>query len=158
MELKIKVICEDLPGISFLDVSGGKTLTRDQIHIGIQRGDEVVNAVPANRKRVVFEPEFRVSPLPDGKTNFLGPYAKGTPTERFFYLSWVEKGERGALTMFRRAKIHLTQLRWSQVEEAMRSGRVLSVRLSLRDKRGGPRCGSIRGENVSWQLSEERTS
>jgi hypothetical protein len=150
MELKIKVICEDLPVAKFSD---SKSVVRDHIHIGIQRGDEVVEAVPASRKkRIIFEPEFRVSPLPDGKTNFLGPYAKGTPTERFFYLSWVAKNEKGALTMFGRAKIHLSHLRWSQIEEAMRSGKPLSVTVSLTDKRGEPRCGSIRGEDVRWQI------
>lgn len=148
MELKIKVICEDLPGTKFLD----KSVAREHIYVGIQRGGEVVEAVPANRKRIVFEPEFRVSPLPDGKTNFLGPYAKGTPTERFFYLSWVIKGEEGTLTMFGRAKIHLSHIRWSQIEEAMRSGKPLSVTVSLTDKRGEPRCGSIRGEDVRWHV------
>jgi Family of unknown function (DUF5990) len=147
MELKIKVICEDLPGTKFSDES----VAREQMHIGIQRGDEVIEAVPANRKRVVFEPEFRVSPLLEGKTNFLGPYAKGTQAERFFYLSWVVKGEAGTLTMYGRAKIHLSHLRWSQVEEAMRSGKPLSVTVALTDKRGKPRCGSVRGEDVRWQ-------
>jgi hypothetical protein len=152
MELKIKVICEDLPGTEFSTASCGELLAYERIHLGIQRGDEVIEAVPANRKRVVFEPEFRVSPLPDGKTNFLGPYAKGTQTERFFYLSWVTKDEEGNLTMFRRAKIHLSHLPWSQVKEAIDSGRQLSVTLSLTDKKGGPRCASIKGDGIDWQV------
>jgi hypothetical protein len=152
MELKIKVLCEDLPGTEFLDTSGGKTFTYQPVHLGIQRGSEVIEAVPANRKRVVFEPQFRVSPMPDGKTNFLGPFAKGTPTERFFYLSWVVKDADGNLTMFRRAKVHLSQLQWSEVKAAIDSGRQLSVTISMTDKRGGPRCASIRGEGLRWQL------
>src|SRR6185436_5301064 len=106
----------------------------------IQYGNEVIEAVPANRKRVVFKPGFRVAPLPDGKTNFLGPFAKGTQSERFFYLTWVEKREDGHLIMFRRAKIHLSQLPWAEVEKAIHAGKPLSVTLSLTDKRGGPRC------------------
>ena len=151
MNLKIKVICEDLPGTEFSCTSAGEAFTYKPVHIGIQRGNEVIEAVPANHKRVVFEPEFRVSPMPDGKTNFLGPYAKGTPGERFFYLSWVVKDEKGRLTMFRRAKIHLNHLLWSQVEEAIASGRQLSVTLSMTDKRGEPRCASLRGDGVRWQ-------
>jgi hypothetical protein len=152
MELKIKVICEDLPGTEFSTTSCGESLTYENIHLGIQRGNEVIEAVPANGQRVVFEPQFRVSPMPDGKTNFLGPFAKGTVAERFFYLSWGVKNADGTLTMFRRAKIHLNHLQWSLVEEAIDSGRELSVTLSMTDKRGGPRCASIRGEGLRWQL------
>jgi hypothetical protein len=151
MELKIKVICENLPGTQLLDTSGGQPVVPEPIHIGIQRGNEVVEAVAATRKRVVFEPSFRVSPLPDGKTNFLGPYAKGTPTQRFFYLTWVVRGKEGALTIIGRAKIHLSHLSWAQVEEAACSGGGLSVAVSLTDKRGRPLCGSIRGDDLRWQ-------
>ena len=151
MELKIKVICEHLPGTQLQDTFGGKSIVREHIHIGIQRGSEVIEAAPANRKRVVFEPSFRVSPMPNGKTNFLGPYAKGTPTQRFFYLSWVEKDEEGNQTMFGRAKIHLSHLSWAQVEEAAVSGKELTVAVSLTDKRGRPRCGSIRDDEQRWQ-------
>ena len=152
MELKIKVICEDLPGTEFSGTSLGASFAYSHVHLGIQRGNEVIDMVPANRKQVVFEPEFRVSPLPDGKTNFLGPYAKGTPTERFFYLSWVEKDDAGHVIMFRRAKIHLSHLLWSQVEAAIDSGRQISVTLSLTDKKGEPRCASLKGEGVHWQI------
>lgn len=143
MEVKIKVICEHLPG-----ATGGES---KPVYLGIQRGSEVTEAVPANRKRVVFEPSFRVYPMSDGKTNFLGPYARGTPTERFFYLSWVVKDGEGHLKMFRRAKIHLSHISWPQVEEAIHSNKPLSVTLSLTDKRGGPRCGSIRSDEADWR-------
>ena len=150
MKLMIKVICEDLPGLKFHDTNGDRSVEYQPVHLGIQRGDEVIELTPANRKRVVFEPDFRVAPLADGKTNFLGPFAKGTPSERFFYLSWVVKGESGRLTRFRRAKIHLSHLLWSQVEAASHSGKALSVTLSMSGKRGDPRCGSIR--DGRWQI------
>jgi hypothetical protein len=151
MELKIKVICENLPGTQLLATSSGPSVIRENIHIGIQRGDEIVEAVPANRKRVIFEPGFRVSPMLGGKTNFLGPYARGTPTQRFFYLVWAVKEKEGNLTMIGRAKIHLSHLSWTQVEEAVGSGRGLSVAVSLTDEQGRPRTGSIRGDDQRWQ-------
>jgi hypothetical protein len=151
-ELKIKVVCEDLPGTKFAATPGDESVIYDPVHIGIQYENEVIEAVPANRKRVVFEPTFRVAPLPYGKTNFLGPFAKGTPTQRFFYLSWVVKNEDDSLSRFRRAKIHLSHLSWSQVEAACQSGRELSVTLSLTDECGAPRCGSLRGDAVRWQV------
>lgn len=152
MELTIKVICVNLPGGKFVEKHGDETATREGIHLGIQRGEEVVDAAPGNSKKVVFEPTFRVSPLSGGRTNFLGPFAKGTPKERFFYLSWVVKDAEGRLTMFRRAKVHLSHLPWSRVEEAVRSGKPLCVELSMTDRRGGPLCGSVRDEDARWQV------
>ena len=111
----------------------------------------MVEAVPATQKQAIFEPSFRVSPLPNDKTNFLGPFAKGRPTQRFFYLVWAVKEEGGKLTMFGRAKVHLSHLHWSKVEESVRSGEPLSVTLSLTDTHGRPQFGSIQGKDVRWQ-------
>jgi len=152
MELKIKVICEELPGTAFLGPpSSGVEVGRGDIYLEIQHGDDIVEAAPATKKRIVFEPSFRVLGLPGDKTNFLGPFAKGTPTQRFFYLSWAVKDAGGGLTMIGRTKVHLSHLRWSEVEESLESGKPLTVKLSLMDKRGRPRYGSIRSEEVRWE-------
>lgn len=147
MELKIQVICHHLPG-----AKGQNTATPvfENVLLGIQEDNTVVQAEPASRERVVFEPTFRVAPLAGGLTNFLGPFAKGTPTERFFYLSWVTKDSAGRLTMFRRAKIHLSHLPWERVERAIQQGDPLHVEVSMTDQRGGPLCGSVRNENLRW--------
>ena len=151
MELKIKVICEDLPSKEFSGHSGNDPIDSQNICLGIQRGNEIIEAVPINRKQIVFEPSFHVSPLTDGKTNFLGPYAKGSQRERFFYLSWAVKDKKGNLTMLGRTKVHLSHLPWSQVEALVSSDKSLEVAVSLTDKRGMPRFGSIRGENLRWR-------
>jgi Family of unknown function (DUF5990) len=149
MELKIKVICEGLPDKALVDSSMEPANVQPGIYLGIQQGEDIIEAVPANKGRVVFEPSFRVMPLPQDKTNFLGPFAKGTQTERFFYLSWAVEGEGKRLTRIGRAKIYLSHLRWSEVEESIHNGRPLCVKLSLTDKKGRPRCGSIR--DARWQ-------
>lgn len=151
MELKVKVICEDLPSQQLLDNFDGQVVGREPIHIGIQHGDQVVAAVSAHTESIVFEPSFNVSPMPDGKTNFLGPYAKGTPTQRFFYLSWVAMNNEGRQTLVGRTKIPLSQLTWMQVAEAVSSGRGLTVAVSLTDKRGKPRFGTIKGGDLRWE-------
>jgi hypothetical protein len=121
------------------------------MYLGIQCGDDLLGAVPATQKQAIFEPSFHVSPLPNDQTNFLGPFAKGTPAQRFFYLVWAVKEEGEPLAMVGRAKVHLSHLRWSQVEEAVRSGKPLSVTLSPTDPHGRPRFGSIQGKDVRWQ-------
>jgi hypothetical protein len=150
MEFKIKVICEDLPGKAFIDQTLNNGLDGQAILLGIQRGNELIEATSIDREQIVFEPDFRVSPLADGKTNFLGPYAKGTPHERFFYLSWAIKDKAGNLSMLGRTKIPLSQLFWSQVEEWVGSGKTLEVAVSLTDRRGRPRFGSIRSDELRW--------
>ena len=149
MELKIKVICEGLPDKAPPGFCRDSADARQRIYIGLQRAEEMIEVVPANQERVVFELSFRVMPLPEDKTNFLGPFAKGTPTQRFFYLSWAVEGEGGKLSRIGRAKVHLSHLRWTEVEESLRTGNPLSVKLSLTDRNGRPRCGSIR--DASWQ-------
>ncbi|MBC7891478.1 MAG: hypothetical protein H7Y12_04620, partial [Sphingobacteriaceae bacterium] len=124
MELKIQVMCHHLPGAKVL---GAPTQNYENVFLGMQEGDTVVGAEPASRERVVFEPTFRVAPLSGGLTNFLGPFAKGTPTERFFYLSWVTKGPYGDLRMFRRAKILLSHVPWERVVRAIQLGNPLRV-------------------------------
>jgi hypothetical protein len=152
MELKIKVICEDLPSTAFLGPpSSGVEVSRRDIYLGIQQGEDIVEAAPATKKRIVFEPSFRVLRLSGDKTNFLGPFAKGTPTQRFFYLCWAVKDEGGGLTMIGRAKVHLGHLLWSEVEESLETDKPLTVKLRLMDKGGRPRYGSLRGGEVSWQ-------
>ena len=122
----------------------------EPVHLGIQRGEEVLDATPADRDKVVFQLVFRVAKQADGATGFYGPYAKGTPQERFFYLSWVVKGKYGALTMFRRAKIHLNHLKWPDVERAVKDGRPVRVELSMTDRKGEPLCASVRPGVARW--------
>jgi hypothetical protein len=150
-ELKIRVVCEELPGAALLgSPASGVEADRQDIYLGIQHGDEMIEAAPATRKRITFEPSFRVLRLPDDKANFLGPYAKGTPAQRFFYLTWAVKDGGDGFTVIGRTKVHLSHLRWSEIEEALETGKSLTVTLKLTDQRGRPRYASIRGEEATW--------
>ncbi|HQR39693.1 MAG TPA: DUF5990 family protein [Blastocatellia bacterium] len=150
LELTVDVVCRDLPGITCSTRSGGVLTTVARVHLGIQRGEEVLDVTPADRAEVVFHPTFRVAELAGGATGFYGPFAKGTPTERFFYLSWLSREKNGCLAMFRRAKIHLSHLAWSVVEPAVRAGRPIRVELSMTDKKGEPLCASVRPGVARW--------
>jgi uncharacterized protein DUF5990 len=138
-EITIEVVCRNLPGTCFEDAPG-----RGPVHLGIQKGDEVIEAVPADRKQVVFRPSFRIGKQPDGSPNFLGDFAKGTAQERFFYLSWGVVDKQGHFEMFRRAKIHLNHLTWDQIQSAISSNKPLKVVIDMTGQKGDPICGSIR--------------
>ena len=154
MELTIKVICKDLPGAGFDDDAKG--LHYRDVHVGIQRGEDVIETVRGDSKTAEFTPVFKVAELPakdDGSlTNFLGPYAKGTKSERFFYLSWGELPGDGLFRMFRRAKINLSHLKWADVEKFVKANKPITVHLSLTDRFGWPLCASVKPPYVKWDL------
>lgn len=150
--LQLKVVCTDLPGIRFEDTAVPEYKIKEPVYLGIQRGKEAIDQVPADRRQVTFRADFRVGKKPDGSPNFLGPYAQGGPKDRFFYLSWGVKRESGAFEMFRRLKIRLGQIGWAPIRRAMKSGKPLVVRLKLTDDAGGPLCGTPREKHIRWEL------
>jgi hypothetical protein len=150
MELTIKIICKDLPGTKFINEAGG--LHYQNVHLGIQRGESVIETVPGDSRKAEFAPVFKVAELPNGMTNFLGPFAKGTKDQRFFYLCWGELPADGLFRMFRRAKIHLSHLKWADVQHAATAGQPLTAHLSLTDKCGWPLCASVKAPYIEWKL------
>ena len=148
-QLKLKVICSQLPGLRFEDPYKHEPRVKEPVYLGIQRGTEVIEQVPADRCQVVFHPEFRIGTKPDGSPNFLGPYAQGRPRDRFFYLSWgVKRSDR--FNMFRRLKIRLTHLMWPEIEQALELDELIVVRLKLTDDLGGPACGTPDESRITW--------
>ena len=139
-----RVVCTELPGIRFADY--------EPVYLGIQEGAEVIEAVPGDRKRVVFKPVFRIGKQANGSPNFLGPFAQGTPRQRFFYLSWGVMHEDQRFEMFRRAKIHLSHLRWDQIQKAISRGTALTVTLKLTGTKGDPVCASVKGDHIEWSV------
>jgi hypothetical protein len=143
-ELSIEVIGTELPGIRFAEY--------EPVHVGVQKGNNVVDAVPADRKNVEFKLSFRIGVRPDGSPNFLGPFAQGTPNRRFFYLSWGVVKPGSAFAMFRRAKIYLDHIEWKHIRKAIAANKPLRVGIKLTDRKGGPVCASVRDEYLEWEL------
>ncbi len=149
-QLKLKVMCSQLPGLRFEDPYNHEPKLKAPVYLGIQRGTEVIDQVPADRHRAVFYPEFQIRKKPDGSPNLLGPYAQGRPLDRFFYLSWgVKRSDR--FEMFRRLKIRLTHLQWPQIDRALDADEPIVVKLRLTDDRGGPLCGTPDSARITWE-------
>jgi len=148
--LQLKVVCTDLPGLSYPGLPDEYSAQKEPVYLGIQKGQEVIEQVRADRRQVTFKPTFRVATQEDGSPNFLGPYAQGRPADRFFYLSWGIKQKDGEFSMFRRLKIRLTHLTWEQINVSIESGTPIVARLRLKDGKGEPLCGGP-GENIRWE-------
>jgi len=149
MELTVSVVGEDLADIDFGERSAGAG--RARLFLGIQKGQEVVDTVPVTAGAATFTALFSVSPLPNGGTNFFGPYAHGTRNARFCYLCWMAEDETGEQRMFSRVKLPLSPLRWERVEAAARAGTPIVMRLSLRGKGGKPVYASVPNDAIHWE-------
>ena len=122
------------------------------VRLGIQRGSTVIDDVPGDVTEADFTAVLRVGRHPKtAAPNFLGPYAHGTPEQRFVYLSWsgIEAAER---RMFRRAKLQLETIGWDMIDASVTSGQPIEVALDMTDRSGGPACATLKKQGVSWTL------
>jgi hypothetical protein len=138
--LRVRVLCRELPGERF-----------PHAYLGIQRGQDVVEQVSAARRQGTFVAEFRVGKKKDGSPNFLGPYAQGPLSDRFFCLSWGTKEPKGEFAMFRRLKIRLVHLTWREIRRSIASGEPMSVSLRLTDAKGAPLCATPPETHIRWE-------
>lgn len=120
--------------------------------LGVQRELGMEQIVAGATGEAKFDLEFRVQDA-EGVPNFLGPYAQGTKVERFFYLAWGTGGTAVSFGMFRRLKVHLSHLTVRDILAAAKANRPLEVTLNVTDKRGEPRCASVRegDPGVTWR-------
>ena len=139
-EARFRIIGTDMPGPRCGPSSDRPDGYRN-IHVGVQRGKEVVDLVAGDAKRAVFE--FDVA-IKNGK--FGGPFIHGQRGERFVYLSWGEVDGDG-FRMFRRAKLHVDHIDTTEAD-----GRTVEGRLGLKDQKGHPLCASVRPPVIEWRV------
>ncbi len=141
LEITIEIACSELP-------SAGQ----DALLLGIQRDNEVIEAVSADTTRIVFKPTLRARRNPDGSVNFLGPFAQGPKAERFVYLNWMT-AKSGVLTgMMGRIKLHLNHIKWADVKKAADANKPIRVKLALTNAKGKPVMASVRPDAAKWEI------
>jgi Family of unknown function (DUF5990) len=141
MAVHFRLVGTDLPGAACAPAPTHPGMYT-AIHVGVQRGKEVVDLVRGDAAQAVFE--FDVD-IRNGK--FGGPYIHGGSRERFIYLSWGEV-IAGHFIMFRRAKLQLDSL-----DPEACDGRTIEGRLGLTDAKGLPLCASVRPPKITWTVS-----
>lgn len=142
--VRIRITGRDLPGLAWCG--------HEHIHLGVQRGRDVVDVVPGDADLAVFDLVVEVTTDQQGRPDFRGPWVHGRRPERFLYLSWGDVGPDGRFEMFRRAKLHLTDLPGSELGGAVAGHGRLEGTLALRDARGGPLCATVRPPRIGWVL------
>jgi hypothetical protein len=127
---RFHIVGTDLPGRA------------DAVHVGVQRGRDVVDLVAGDAALAEFTFDVDVR-----NARFGGPYVHGKGGERFVYLSWGEV-VGGTFTMFRRAKLQLDSL-----DPTACDGHTVEGRLGLTDVKGGPLCASVRPPTITWTVT-----
>lgn len=141
--ITILLHCHNLPGLVCGELK--------QVRLGIQKGKEVIDDVPADAEDVTFTVPMRVEQQSsNGQPNFLGPFAQGTPEERFIYLCWGERKDSNWET-FRRAKIHLKHFDWQTIEKSLTTGATIEAFINMTDKKGEPLCASVKNDKIDWK-------
>ena len=142
LEIVLKIRCYNLPGIQVGE--------RNAARLGIQRGKEVIEDVSADVDEATFFAPLRVEFKGAGAANFLGPFAQGTPAERFVYLCW---GERNGAHWegFSRAKLQLLSIPHTLLSRASDTNTPLEVRVNMTDEKGKIICATIKEKQLCWQ-------
>jgi hypothetical protein len=103
--------------------------------------------LPRSDGKLAVDFDLRVaSPIDETQPPlFLGPFAFGTPQDRFVYLSWQRPGSPGYVN---RVKARLADIDWTMIRAAQENGGRLEADLSGR-KAGGGKLP------VAWRLVED---
>ena len=115
------------------------------VEFRIQRGR--ANLLPPSQRdaaSLAFALSVRVgSALPDGRPNFLGDYAQGTPADRFVYVNSGSRAGQTGSRWDRRAKVQLGTITGAQVRRLLADpSLVLEARIDGTGWDGGPTCGT----------------
>ncbi len=141
MTAHFRVIGTELPGMTCA-TAPTKSGVYTSVHVGVQRGTEVIDLVRGDAEQAVFDFDVAVR-----AGRFSGPYVHGRDGERFIYLSWGEATD-GTFTMFRRAKLQL-----DSIDPEASDGRTVEGRVSLTDDCGHPLCASVRPPRIQWSIT-----
>ena len=133
-QLRIRIVGERLPGRS--------VGAHGNVHIGIQKGQDVIDLVPGDAPSAVFD--VMVVRRDDG--DFRSPFVHGKPGDRFLYLSWVDV-DGDTVTMFSRIKLMLDAIPTGLLRSDTTS---LEAYLPLTDSNGALVKASVRPPAVTW--------
>lgn len=132
------------------------TAPPSDVLFAVQHGrDDLLQPYASTADLISFAITLSLGPaLADGSFNFRGPFAQGTPADRFVYVnSGTYAGQLGC-RWERRAKIKLAGIPRQLVEAAAGdSNCAIEGRIPGTARDGGPVCATVPPLSISWQLA-----
>jgi hypothetical protein len=131
------------------------------VAFAMQRGR--VGLLPPTRQAadaLSFDASLRVGgDLADGRPNFLGDFAQGTPADRFVYVTVGTSAGQPGSPWKRRAKVKLAGITREMVDAALASpGAVLEARIEGTGRDGSPACATVPLLDGRWRLVHPRAA
>lgn len=124
------------------------------VTLRMQRGrEELVEPTTVSKRAVTFEFEVRVASRPGGLPNFLGEFTQGPPSARFVYINFGTLAGQADSPWTRRAKIPLTDITRRQIDQAVKSGGVLTAEIEGTGRGGGPVSGTVPLIGNAWHVA-----
>jgi Family of unknown function (DUF5990) len=148
--MDVRIVGVELPGRTCADPRPGG-LVYENVHVGVQRRREVVDTIPGDAPRAVWNLTIETVTR-DGGIDFRGPFVQGRRGDRFLYLSWGRVDATGHFEMFRRTKLMLDAVGAELVHAAERPGAGLVGTLGLTHGDGMPRCAAVRPPDIAWTV------
>jgi hypothetical protein len=123
------------------------------VAFAVQRGrDGLLPPTGASDDALVFDLTVRVADR-GGAVNLLGPFAQGTPADRFVYVSSGTSAGQPGSEWTRRAKVKTKAIDWPLVEATLATpGGVLEARIEGTAKDGGPCCATVPLLDGGWTV------
>lgn len=125
------------------------------VAFAVQRGKhDLLPPASASDEALAFELEVRVAERPDGEPNVLGPFAQGTPADRFIYVNVGTSAGQPGSCWTRRAKVRTGGIGWELIEETLATpGAVLEARIAGTGRDGTPCCASVKLVDGGWRVA-----
>ncbi len=114
------------------------------VHVGLQVGSDPAGLVRGDSPDASWETDLKVLEGSEG-VDYRGEAVQGRRGERFVYLTWGTV-EGDAFTMFRRAKVMLSDL-----PKTLRPRPKVVVDIPLTQEDGSPRCARVPANLMTWR-------
>jgi hypothetical protein len=121
----------------------------------VQHGrDGLLPPYASTAERISFALTVTLGPtLADGSFNFRGPFAQGTPADRFIYVNAGTYAGQADTPWARRAKIKLAGIPRHLVETAAGDAdSAIEGRIDGTARDGGPVCATVHPPSIRWHL------
>ena len=126
------------------------------VSFGLQKGNgnnyETVQKQASKGENLLFELQIRVKCASNKAPVFLGPFAQGTPVDRFIYIDIGTYAGQVGSEWGRRLKIPLSGITLDMIQKCIGDRPfVIETSVAGTGKDGGPNCATVKPFN-GWKL------
>lgn len=123
----------------------------ENVHVVPGSRGLAMDPVPGDAREARWTIEVRTVRGADGSLDFRGPLVEGKRGDRFLYLNWVTVDPDGSFSLFRRAKLDLSEVSPKVVESALAGENRIAATVDLTDAKNNPLCARVRPPYITWR-------